>query len=257
MRNQAKHRRGRSLRLKLSAAAVASAAAFGGTAWALQQSGSEGSGADRSSGSSKVHVTSIVPSASGQPERGLAEADSGHRDAAPEAEEKKDTGTTPSERPAPAKAKPKAKPEKPKPAKTTAGPTTTKPAQPKPPASTPTPKPTHSTTPPATPTPTPTPTHTPDPTPPATTPAPTPAPTTSAPYTPAPPAAEAAEPPAASAPRTAPPTAPHRADTELPPPFAGIPHLHGRGHAHGPWLPFPATAPGHSAGAPGGTGPVG
>ncbi|MEU1618311.1 hypothetical protein ABZ479_13570 [Streptomyces sp. NPDC005722] len=256
MRNQAKHRRGRSLRLKLSAAAVASAAAFGGTAWALQQSGSDGSGADRSSGSSKIHVTSIVPSASGQPEHGLVEADSGRREAAPGAEE--GTGAAPSKRPAEAKAKSKAKAKatNPKPVKSTAKPATTKPAHPKPPASTPKPpKPTDSATPPSTPTPTPTPTptDTPDPTPPATTPAPTPAPTTSAPYTPEAPAADAAKPTA----ETAPGTAPDGADTELPPPFAALPHAHGHGHPRGPWLPFPATAPGHAVGAPGGTSPVG
>ncbi|MDX2707621.1 hypothetical protein PV350_32960, partial [Streptomyces sp. PA03-6a] len=151
MRNQAKHRRGRSLRLKLSAAAVASAAAFGGTAWALQQSGSDGAGADRSSGSSKVHVTSILPSASEQPEHGLVDADSGRRDAAPEAKGTKGAGTTPSKGSAPAKAevKAKAKKPKPKPVKTTPKPAHTKPAQPKPPASTPTPKPSHTATPPA------------------------------------------------------------------------------------------------------------
>ncbi|MDX2649931.1 hypothetical protein PV341_41490, partial [Streptomyces sp. PA03-1a] len=147
MRNQAKHRRGRSLRLKLSAAAVASAAAFGGTAWALQQSGSDGTGADRASGSSKVHVTSILPSASEQPEHGLVDADSGRRDAAPEAKETKGTGATPSKGAAPAKAKVKTKAKKPKPVKTT-----------------------------------PPPTQTPDPTPPASTPSPTAAPTTDTPY---------------------------------------------------------------------------
>ncbi|MDX3352714.1 hypothetical protein PV703_05110, partial [Streptomyces sp. ME01-24h] len=118
MRNQAKHRRGRPLRLKLSAAAVASAAAFGGTAWALQQSGSDGAGADRPSGPSTVHVTSIVPSASAQPEHGLLEADSGHRDATPAAKQKKDPGSEPAEHSDPATAGTGSKAGKPKPAKT-------------------------------------------------------------------------------------------------------------------------------------------
>ncbi|MDX3234558.1 hypothetical protein PV392_02405 [Streptomyces sp. ME03-5709C] len=239
MRNQAKHRRGRPLRLKLSAAAVASAAAFGGTAWALQQSGSDGAGADRPSGPSTVHVTSVVPSASAQPEHGLLEADSGHRDATPAAKQKKDPGSEPAKHSDPATAGTGTEAGKPKPART-GKPAHTRPARPKPPASTPTPRPSRTATPPTTPTPTPTPTptHTPDPAPPATTPPATPPPPTTPDPTTAPSAGAAhTRAPQAAAPR------------------ATTPQAHGRGYR--PWLPFPAAAPGHTAGAPGGTDPVG